>query len=263
MFRDHVKDTTMLLRFITFSSFLHRVLAVGLLLAAGFANAAIIGLGDRAGFMSAAASGGLTLSADDFSSYSVGNIANGESRDAFSYAFDSSITQPAIVADGAGGQVLGGAPYGVFVQGDVFTIVYDGSNPLAAIGIEFTYAPSFDAVPAATYGVTLDAGSFRGNLSVLDSAGGSFFIGLLSDDATTDFTHIEFSVQVPLDADGNPILVPAYQVDSLLFAPAASIPEPPMLALVELSLMMALSGWARGGLFGPRRRRPSVILTKE
>jgi hypothetical protein len=221
-----------------------------LLLLSSMANAAIIAVGDRAGFTTAAAGRGLTLSVDDFSSYAAGNIANGESRGVFSYTFDSSLTQPAIVADGSGAQVLGGAPYDVFVQGDVFTIVYDGTNPLAAIGIEFAYAPSFDAVPAATYGVTLDAGGFHGNLSALDSAGGGFFLGLLSDDATTNFRHIEFSVQVPLDADGNPILVPAYQVDSLLFAPAASIPEPPMLALVGLSLMMAVAVRARGGLFG-------------
>jgi xanthosine utilization system XapX-like protein len=229
-----------------------------LLLISSVANATVITLGDRSGFTAAVASRGLALSADDFSSYAMGNIANGESRGAFTYAFDSSATQPAIVSDGSGAQVLGGAPYGVFVQGDIFTIVYDGSNLLAAIGIEFVYAPSFDAVPAATYGVTLDAGGFRGNLSALDSAGGSFFVGLLSDDTTTDFSHIEFSVQVPLDADGNPILVPAYQVESLLFAPAASTPEPPMLALMGLSLVMAIAGRARGGLFSACRRRRSA-----
>jgi hypothetical protein len=224
------------------------ILGLYLLIAAGLAQAAIIGMDDRTGFLAAAASRGLSLSADAFSSYAFGNIANGDTRGAFTYGFDPAMTQPAIVDNGSGAQVLGGAPYDVFVQADIFTLIYNGTGSLAAFGIDFAYAPSFDAIPIGTYGVTVDAGgtagTFRGNLSALDATGGSFFLGLLSDDPATDFGHITFSVQAPLDVDGNPILVPAYQVNGLLFAPAATAPEPSTLVLTGLSLATIIT-WRR------------------
>jgi hypothetical protein len=224
------------------------ILGLCLLLAAGLAQAAIISTDDRASFLAAAAGRGPGLSADDFSSYALGSIANGDARGAFTYSFDPAMTQPAIVDNGAGAQVLGGAPYDVFVQADVVTLIYNGTGPLAAFGIDFAYAPSFDAIPIGTYGVTVDAGgtagTFFGNLSALDATGGGFFLGLLSDDPATDFSHISFSVQAPLDADGNPILVPAYQVNGLLFAPASAAPEPSTLALTGLSLATIIT-WRR------------------
>lgn len=104
------------------------ILGLCLLITAGLAQAAIIGMDDRAGFLAAAASRGLSLSADDFSSYVLGSVANGDTRGAFTYAFDPAVTQPAIVNNGAGAQVLGGAPYDVFVQADVFTLTYNGTG---------------------------------------------------------------------------------------------------------------------------------------
>lgn len=77
-------------------------------------------------------------------------------------------------------------------------------------------------------------------------AGGSFFLGLLSDDPTTDFSHITFSVQAPLDADGNPVLVPAYQVEDLLFASAGIVPEPSSFALAGLCLSVVVARRRRG-----------------
>src|SRR2546423_15565383 len=59
---------------------------------------------------------------DDFESYALGPIALGDVRGDFRYTFDPSVTQPAVVPGGNGGQALGGSPFDVFVGGDSVTL---------------------------------------------------------------------------------------------------------------------------------------------
>src|SRR6266851_9507440 len=65
---------------------------------------------------------GTTAAFDNFSRYSSGQIGQGIRLGDFAYGFLPSATLPMIAPDGSGNQVLGGAPYRVFVGGDQVTL---------------------------------------------------------------------------------------------------------------------------------------------
>ena len=132
---------------------------------------------DRTQFTAALA--GFASLTDNYEGYSPGPVVLGDALGDFVYGFDGAVTQPAVVSDGAGGQALGGSPFDVFVGGDSVTLTFQPlmllTNPqLFAFGLDFAYGPSFDAIPADTYRLTigdgLAAGQFAGNLT-LDPAG--------------------------------------------------------------------------------------------
>src|SRR5208282_494041 len=121
---------------------------------------------DEATFISDAALAGLSTSSDSFGSYSLGNIANGQTLGDFTYSYASSgptATQPGIASNGSGGQALGDTSLGtdpnsgtgVFVGGEAVTLMYNGANPLIAFGAEFSYAPNFEALPDNLYQLTV------------------------------------------------------------------------------------------------------------
>ena len=159
-------------------------------LAAPCALAQIVIYHDRATFTAALSGPVLT---DTFETYPLGSIPQGDRRGDFLYSFDPNITQPAVAPGGNGGQVLGGFPFDVFGGGDSVTLTFSPLSPLQgprlrALGADFLYAPSFDTIPADTYRLGIAdgaaAGQFAGNLNTLDTAGGTFFLGLISGPAT-------------------------------------------------------------------------------
>jgi hypothetical protein len=183
---------------------------------------------------------------DDYEAHPLGVIALGDVRGDFRYTFDGAVTQPAVASDGAGGHALGGSPFDVLVGGDSVTLSAGAGSTVSAFGADFSYAPSFDTIPAGTYRLSIAdgsaAGQFAGNLDSLDPAGGSFFLGIVAD-AGFEFTSVSlFSVQTDPT-----ILVPAYQVDNLLYAGTvepAAVPEPsmsiPLLVIVTAALAVRL-----------------------
>jgi hypothetical protein len=203
---------------------------------------------DQASFSAALA--GLSASHDNFEAYSLGTMANGQTAGAFSYSFDPAVSQPGIASDGNGGQALGDTTFGVglndgsgaFVGGESVILTHLGANPLIAFGADFSYAPAFDALPGALYQLLIRDGNGAGTIAVnlpgLDPSGGTFFLGFIGDPFTT------ISLQsLATDADGNPFLTPAYQVDNLIYASATSapVPEPGTLLLLAIgtaSLML-------------------------
>ena len=194
---------------------------------------------DRTSFNAALASAGLTAGSDNYESYSLGPISNGDTRGAFTYSFDPSLTQPAVASDGNGGQALGGSPNDVFVGGDAVSLTFTGPRPLQAFGADFFYAPNFEALPGDLYQLEIAdgaaAGTTLGNPAGLDANGGSFFLGFIEDPGAA-FRSVQIFSVTPLDSSGNPYLDPAYQVDNLAFA--ASVPEPSLLALLTLGLSL-------------------------
>jgi hypothetical protein len=159
---------------------------------------------------------------DNLESYPLGDVPNGDVRGDFRYTFNPAVTQPAIVSDGGGGQALGGSPFDVFVGGDNVALSYTGSGVLRAFGVDFAYAPSFDAIPADTYQLGIAdgaaAGSFAGNPDSIDPNGGTFFLGVIADFGFPFSTINLYSVQ-----QDPTFLVPAYQADNLTYA---AVPEP-------------------------------------
>ncbi len=203
--------------------------------------AAVVAYTDRATFI--AAIGGATV-ADDFESYAPGAIANAATLGNFTYSFSSAV-QPAVVPGGDGGQALGG-PFDVFVGGDAVSLLSAGATGLRAFGLSVLYAPSFDTIAAGVYRIQIGdgsgAGAFASN-AALDSAGGRFFLGLVAD-ASAEFRQVNLLSIVPLDANGDPTLVPAYQLDDFIYAQTQAVPEPATLALV-LTASTLLAGLRR------------------
>jgi hypothetical protein len=213
---------------------------------------------DRSTFLTALA--GLPTQTEDYESYSLGDIPEGSQLGHFTYTFDPTSVQPAIVSDGAGRQALGGSPYDVFVGGDSVTLTYHPLTPLEgplmqAFGADFAYAPSGLDIPADTYRLGIGdgpgAGAFAGNLLIPFNdqlpMGGTFFLGVIGAPGVV-FTQVNlFSVQTDPD-----FLVPAYQVDNLVFAP---VPEPGTLSFVLLGSTVLT-------LFVQRRKQRSAALGK-
>lgn len=229
-----------------------RLVVCGLLFLTAAANAGVTAYHDRAAFT--AALDRASVFTDDYESYPLGEIPLDGRRGDFLYSFDPTVLQPAVVPGGFGGQALGGSPFDVFVGGDAVTLAFAPADPaqatvLRAFGADFLYAPGFDAIPADTYRLGIvdggAAGAFVGNED-LDPAGGSFFLGLIADPGT-EFTRLSlFSVQPDPD-----FLVPAYQVDNLIYA---TVPEPSTLALLASCGLVLVAGARRRSC--PRRDTP-------
>lgn len=230
-----------------------RCLAAFLLLLAPASSAfAQVTVFDDRTLFTAALAGLGTTTTDDYESYALGPITEGDVRGDFRYTFDANVTQPAVVVGGNGGQALGGSPFDVFVGGDSVTLGYSPTSPasgqtLLAFGADFLYAPSFDTIPADTYRLGIGdgtaAGQFAGNLDSIDPSGGTFFLGLIAAPSAAFRLVDLFSVQ-PDPA----FLVPAYQVDNLAFV---AVPEP---GASTLSLALGAFG---GLLLRARARRRS------
>jgi hypothetical protein len=214
---------------------------IGILLIGSPARAQLLIFHDRATF-TAALAGLPSPTSDDYESYAQGVIAPADRRGDFLYSSDPSLTQPAIVPGGNGGQALGGSPFDVFVGGDSVLLSFQplkiGSPPfLQAMGADFLYAPSFDDIPADTYRLGVEdgtaSGQFAGNLDGLDAAGGTFFLGIIAAPSAV-FTQVDlFSVQ-----QDPSFLVPAYQVDNLTYV---AVPEPTALSLFTLGSILLLA----------------------
>lgn len=214
---------------------------IGTLLIGSPGRAQLLIFHDRATFTAALA--GLPLpTSEDYESYALGDITPADRRGDFLYSSDPSLTQPAIVPGGNGGQALGGSPFDVFVGGDSVRLSFQplpvGSPPfLRALGADFLYAPSFEDIPADTYrlGVADGAasGQLAGNLDGLDAEGGTFFLGIIADPSAVFTTVDLFSVQQDPD-----FLVPAYQVDDLIYV---AVPEPTAFSLFTLGSIFLLA----------------------
>lgn len=201
---------------------------------------------DRATFNAALAATQAVVRTDDFESYALGPIALGSSRGDFRYDFDPLVLQPAIVPGGFGGQALGGDPFDVFVGDDSVSLTFQPPSPpggpfLYAFGADFLYAPSFDTIPADTYRIAIAdgtaAGQFAGNLDSIDPAGGAFFLGLIADPGSAFKSVNLLSVQVD-----PAFLVPAYQVDDLIYA---AVPEPSTFTLLSIGGLVLVAGRRR------------------
>lgn len=215
-----------------------------LLITAAPAMAGVVVYTDRAAFLAAA---GGAVTTDGFESYAQEAIINGATLGDFKYTFTNTV-QPTVVPGGFGGQALGG-PLEVFVGGDAVSLAYGGATALRAFGVDVLYAASFDIIAADLYRLRIgdgtSTGAYAGN-PVLDSVGGMFFVGLIADPGS-EFRWVDLLSIVPLDANGDPALVPAYQFDDIAFAAAGTttVPEPTTLALVL----------AAGALLAARRRK--------
>jgi hypothetical protein len=204
---------------------------------------------DRAAFIAALSELPTT---DDFESYLPGDIALGDRRGDFLYSSDQNITQAAIVAGGNGGQALGGSPFDVFVGGDSVTLDFSSltlqnGGALRAFGADILYAPAFDAIPADIYRLVIGDGAYAGeyvaNLDDLDPSGGTFFLGALltPGDLSGDqaFKRVKIVSVVPTDDQGDPtFLVPAYQVDDLIYA---AVPEPSSISMLAIGGIVLMS----------------------
>ncbi len=159
-------------------------------------------------------------SSDDYQAYGVGLISEGLQLGEYSYAFDASATQPAVVAGGGGTQLLGGYPYDVFVGGDLVSLVLTVSNAsngdrLRGFGADFYFAPAYSEVDSNSYRITVGNGTAQGQYAgnqPLPGDGGVFFLGLIASPGA-EFTSLLLTV---VQADTNTI-VPACQVDDLVY----------------------------------------------
>ena len=153
---------------------------------------------------------------DNFTSYPIGQISLGSHVGDFVYSFSPSSTLPMIAPDGNGNQVLGGAPYRVFVGGDQVVLTNANSGgPLTAFGIDFSYAPAASTIPANTYTITIlngPAAGFTVGNPPLPSAGGRYFLGFVADPGI-QFTAVRLSAN---QTDPNTI-VPACQVNDVVY----------------------------------------------
>jgi hypothetical protein len=222
---------------------LHALVFISAFLASAVpAQAGFIAFTDRASFLAAL---GAPALGENYESYGLAPVANGSTLGSFLYTYDPSAVQPVIVPGGFGGQALGG-PFDAFVGGDAVTLSFAGS-PLRAFGADFYYGPSFEPVPGAIYQLRVDdgagAGAIVGNENGLPDTGGSFFLGLIADPGF-EFATVSLRSVAPLDQDGNPYLVPAYQVDNLAYQAVTAVPEP-------ASLTLLMTG---GALMAARRR---------
>lgn len=198
---------------------------------------------DRAAFMTALGSLAAAAGTENYESRPLGPIGNGQTLGAFSYAFDPTMTQPAVATDGKGGRALGGAPNDVFVGGDAVDLHLNGVRPLLAFGADYAYAPSFLPAPASIYRLSVQDGTAAGTIAYngpnLDPNGGTFFLGIV-EPAAAGFRGVRLYSVVPTDANGTPFFLDAaYQIDNLVFAAAAAVPEPGTAGLLLLGLGVA------------------------
>lgn len=201
------------------------VVICGFLFVVALCSASPVFYHDRASFTAVLGALQMYRQDDDYESYSLGSIPLGSRLGDFRYISDPNVTQPAIVPGFMGGKALGGSLYR-FVGGDSVTLSYQPlfpqpGLPLLAFGADFSYLSSVSDIPADTYRLSIADGEaadqFGGNLTGMDPAGGTFFLGVIADPADA-FTKVNlFSVQTDPSFQ-----VPAYQVDNLIYA----TPEP-------------------------------------
>jgi len=202
---------------------------------------------DRADFLAAL---GITYNVDNFSGDSAGPIPNAGLLGSFYYSFDPSRTAPAIAAAGVGTNILGGAPYGVFVGGDQLTLAFNepgGAQPLTAFGATISYAPAAATIPANTFVLTVQGGPADGQTvgnPGLDNGGGAFFLGVI---ASAEVSFKGFALSA-VQQDTN-MLVPAIQVNELIYH-GGTIPVPTFSPLVRSGNTVQILG--AGGLAGAR-----------
>lgn len=186
---------------------------------------------NRSDFLQAAGAAAVT---DDYHAYPLGPIIQGATLGDFAYSFNPSATLPAVVPDGAGGKLLGGSPYAVFVGGDVVSLTLAVTNPasgdrLRAFGGDVVYAPSASGVLPASFRITIQDGT-ASNLyaanSLLTGDPGSFFLGFITSPGA-EFTSVAVGIVQP---DPN-TLVPACQVGNLVYLKVA--PNPPQFTAVN------------------------------
>jgi hypothetical protein len=202
---------------------------------------------DRTSFLQAL---GSTSTIDNFGSYAAGQIANSNLLGRFYYSFDGSRTLPSIAVAGTGSQVLGGAPYGVFVGGDGVTLSFNQSLslPLTAFGMTISYAPAAASIPAGTYTLTAQGGGANGQQignPALANDGGTFFVGVIANSSVTFGGFALAATQ----QDTNTI-VPAIQVNELIYH-TGTIPIPYFTGIVQTS-SNTISLGGEGGLAGAR-----------
>lgn len=229
------------------------------------ARAALFEFTDRTLFIDAATSLGIATVTDNFTAYPEGSLVNGQVLGVFRYTFDPAVTHPGIASNGAGGRALGDTSLGtdpnlgtgVFVGGEAVTLTFTGQRALLAFGADFFYAPAFESLPSDLYQVQIRdgnaAGTTLGNPAGLPATGGPFFLGFIGD-GTSSFTQLSLqSVAFATDPDGNPFLVPAYQIDDLIFGTAAPVA---VSAPFGLPVFLAASGlWFGAKLLMRGRRR--------
>ncbi len=195
----------------------------GLLVGVAPAEAGFVTYTDRTAFLAAL---GFPVAADGYEPYDPGDIVNGSTLGDFQYTFGGDV-QPSVVPGAFGGNALGGAPFEVFIGGDLVSLTFP-TPTLRAFGADFYYGPWFGAVPSDIYRIRIDdgsgAGMFVGNPDGLDVLGGTFFLGVLADPGS-EFGAISLLSHVPTDDSGEPILVSAYQVDNLVYGTAATVPD--------------------------------------
>jgi hypothetical protein len=187
---------------------------------------------------------------DDYQAYSLGQIGQGLRLGEYSYSFDPTVTQPAVVSDGGGGSLLGGYPYNVFVGSDVVSLALTVSSPsngdrLRGFGADFYFAPSYSDVSSNSYRIMVGNGTAQGQYAgnaPLPGDGGVLFLGLIASPGD-EFTSVSLSV-----VQGDPdTIVPACQVDNLVYLKVRA--NPPLLKTVTIDeKTVALQG--NGGMPG-------------
>ena len=223
---------------------------------------------DIAAFDSAVAGAGITTTTDDFSTYTQGNILNGQTLGAFTYSFDPNLndlsgTDPTIGVDGAAQVLVGGPNSNGFIGGNSVTLTYQGAGGLLAFGVVITYSPANEAVPANVYslgildgsGATTVGNADPSSADGLDGNGGSFFLGFVGNPGD-GFTQADlFSALSPIDGGGNPFITTTYEINDIIdgAAPSSAVPEPGSVDLLAGGLGML-------GLIGVYRRRLRLRL---
>jgi hypothetical protein len=211
-------------------------------------------------FDNAALAAGISVTTDNFSSYSLQDIALGQTLGKFTYSFDPILTNPTGTAptiglDGAS-KVLIGGPFGAFVGGNAVALTFTGGQTLRAFGATFTYAPANEDLLAGLYDLgILDGASptTTGNPAGLSAAGGSFFLGFIGLPGQEFSQASLFSlVNPPNGSTGSPFLIPGYEVNNLMFGSSLPVPEPGSAVLLASALVLAIL------MRGTRRRsRPA------
>jgi hypothetical protein len=204
---------------------------------------------DLTAFDGAAVAAGIPLTTDNFSTYPLGNISNGQTLGKFTYTFDPNLsdptgTQPMIGLDGTS-HVLTGGPFGAFVGGNSVTLTFTGGETLLAFGAMFSYAPANEDLLTGLYDLAILDGTGAttiGNPAGLSAAGGSFFLGFIGSPGQVFSQTSLFSlVDPPNGVTGSPFLIPGYEINDLVFGSAAgpSVPEPGSLGLLSVGLAIA------------------------
>lgn len=216
-----------------------------------------------AAFDSAVNAAGITTATDDFSTYTQGDILNGQTLGSFAYSFDPNLsdlsgTDPTIGVDGAAQVLVGGPNSNGFIGGNSVTLTYQGTGGLLAFGVVFSYSSANEAVPANVYSLGILDGSGAttvGNADPsspdgLDGNGGSFFLGFVGNPGDVFTQAALFSALSSIDGAGDPFITTTYEINDIIYgaAPLSTVPEPGSVDLLAGGLgMLGLIGLYRRG----------------